>query len=262
MEGKIGCSIIDVSLIGEKWTKEDEANVKMGDVIAVKRKKGYSHFAIYEGDGKVIHYTPKPEILKVSGEKKVRDTGKGAVVQEGTMADFLDKDKKYSIIVIAENSHIQERGNVKKSAYTRSLQKRINEQFAKHPELCVYGPDETVERAKAGIGKGEGEYKLFSNNCECFALYCKIGINMSGQGESATVVLTQVIPGIVAMVNPIAGVIATSVASGAKIKKKKATEAEYFGEWKEKDADSVKTEKQTEENTNTKLLEEMEDGFD
>ena len=72
MGNKIQCSVISIKLLGKEWTKEDENNVKYGDVLSVKRPKGYRHFAIYIGDGNVIHYTPKSGISKISGKKKIK----------------------------------------------------------------------------------------------------------------------------------------------------------------------------------------------
>ncbi|XP_021808911.1 uncharacterized protein LOC110752539 [Prunus avium] len=46
--------------------------------------------------------------------------------------------------------------------------------------------DESISRATNLLSsKGFGEYDLFENNCEAFAIYCKTGKHMSGQAFSA-----------------------------------------------------------------------------
>jgi len=52
-----------------------------------------------------------------------------------------------------------------------------------------FSPEETVRRAQSRIG--EKNYNLLFNNCEHFALWCKTGMNKSGQVEKAagTVIL-------------------------------------------------------------------------
>ncbi|MDP4182425.1 MAG: lecithin retinol acyltransferase family protein [Bacillota bacterium] len=48
----------------------------------------------------------------------------------------------------------------------------------------VFNPEETVKRAKSMLG--EKKYNLVTDNCEHFALWCKIGVRKSYQVDSLT----------------------------------------------------------------------------
>jgi hypothetical protein len=69
-------------------------NLEYGDVIGVKRFL-YSHYAVYVGENKVIHYAGEKGDFK--GTKRVR---------YGTMKDFLCGKKEFFELVF-QNVHLK-----------------------------------------------------------------------------------------------------------------------------------------------------------
>ena len=127
-------------------------DLQSGDIIGVKRFL-YSHYAVYTGDNKVIHY---------SGEKG--DFIGKKTVRWGTMEEFLDGKKEFFELVFPEEHNKPDK------------EKRYEIQNTVYK---LYSPEETVERAKSRLG--EDKYNLALNNCEHFAIWCKTGISESYQ---------------------------------------------------------------------------------
>lgn len=153
---------------------------KYGDVIYVDRG-GYKHFGIYSGNNKVIHYTKRKII--------------SGIIDETSLKEFLDGAKEYySVNLTVKNGKIKREDTYHNSPgfgisscfggsgpslidIVIDISSFIYEHFIKDPVL--YSPEETVERARRDIGKGE--YNLITHNCEHFAIYCKTGIYDSEQ---------------------------------------------------------------------------------
>ena len=149
--------------------------VKPGDVICVKRKIGYYHYGIYEGNKKVIHFAN----IDDKWEKKT------AVIHETTLSNFIknsDSEQRYMLEGEISNSM---RGIIGTPNYNynpieafisfiKDIKKLINK-FKYH----LYSPEETIQRARSMIGKSF--YNICFNNCEHFAIWCKTGIHESSQ---------------------------------------------------------------------------------
>jgi hypothetical protein len=117
-----------------------------GDVIWANRlAKGlpYNHCGIYAGDGKVIHFAA-PAGAEISMES--------AVIHETTLERFQDGCPL----------------------------KVIDFPGGKEGEK-IFSAEETVERARSRLG--EKGYNFVTNNCDHFALWCKIGKHRSLQAE-------------------------------------------------------------------------------
>lgn len=127
-------------------------DLQAGDIIGVKRFL-YSHYAVFVGDGKVIHYSGDGGDFK--GTKRIR---------YGTMGEFLGNKKEFFELVFSENHQKPEK------------EKRYETQNEKYH---LFTPEETVERAKSRLG--ETKYNLALNNCEHFAIWCKTGVSESYQ---------------------------------------------------------------------------------
>ena len=108
---------------------------------------GYDHWAVYAGDDMLIHYQPKQHYGY-----------KGTVKQESIQQYWKRKkskcypEKEPSLGIIESNIYC--------------------------PKYCG---DEVVRRASQYLGRGN--YKLFSENCEHFAKWCKYGVIMSKQAQ-------------------------------------------------------------------------------
>lgn len=127
-------------------------DLEAGDIIGIKRFM-YSHYGVYVGENKVIHYAGKNGDFK--GIKKIR---------YGTMEEFLNGKNEFFELVFKNACEEPEK---EKRYETQSL------------ECILYSPEETVERAKSRLG--ETKYNLALNNCEHFAIWCKTGISKSYQ---------------------------------------------------------------------------------
>ena len=118
---------------------------KYGDLIFADRQEGiYRHFGIYAGNKTVIHFADPDDEL---------DSSK-AIVHEIALNKFIDECNVYRI------------------------------KFPNEYTETAYSEDETVNRAKAQIGKkgvDNAGYNILFNNCEHFAVWCKTGISTSMQ---------------------------------------------------------------------------------
>lgn len=121
--------------------------IKRGDVLSVYRG-AYSHFGIYAGSQRVIHYTSDNEI------------DSDAYIQETSLNKFLKGDVLLPL-----------------------TDKRIREMYDIKCEM--YNGEETLLRAISKLGTGRGKYHLVTNNCEHFAIWCKTGAKHSAQVRSA-----------------------------------------------------------------------------
>ncbi|KAK7089674.1 phospholipase A and acyltransferase 3-like [Littorina saxatilis] len=126
---------------------------KKGDIIRFQRK-GYSHFAIYIGDGKVIHRTSPPDSLNVQSASAT------AVGQSKNAAAIIRIDDLKDVAGDESKAHI---------ANSLDDQKK------------PFDPEEIVKRAKSKLG--EKGYNLFFKNCEHFVMWCRYGIEKSEQVE-------------------------------------------------------------------------------
>uniref|UniRef100_A0A8C0FY10 LRAT domain-containing protein n=1 Tax=Chelonoidis abingdonii TaxID=106734 RepID=A0A8C0FY10_CHEAB len=127
----------------ERWSMVE---LKPGDLIEIFRSC-YQHWAIYVGDGKVVHLAPPckcPPSLK--GEVSLSDR---AFVKKDWLEDVVRKDR-YRV----NNKHDET-----------------------HPPLPV---SKIVRWAEELVGR-EMPYNLTSHNCEHFVMELRYGVAMSDQ---------------------------------------------------------------------------------
>jgi hypothetical protein len=114
-----------------------------GDVLGVSRNMGlYEHYAIYIGNGEVIHYA--------GDDKEI--SPQNARVCKADLSKFMSNTSVDCFGVGA---------------------------FKKKDDIKIYSDEETVERAFSRLG--EKKYNLVINNCEHFAMWCKTGVSVSYQ---------------------------------------------------------------------------------
>ncbi|MBE5871055.1 MAG: phosphatidylcholine--retinol O-acyltransferase [Lachnospiraceae bacterium] len=145
-----------------------------GDVLGITREKAlgiYDHYAVYIGNGRVIHYAG------MNGDFSDR-----IVIHEASMEEFLKEDKDYFVLYFGGDGRCPQKIHSSTSFWRPDIiEPRI--EWAKHAEKTLYSPGETVQRAKSRLG--EEEYHLAINNCEHFALWCKTGVSQSYQVKRA-----------------------------------------------------------------------------
>lgn len=148
---------------------------KKGDILAVSRAGGlYSHFAVYCGFGRIIHYAAEN-----------RDFGGKICIHEADFSAFLQDDTSYGILNFPDSYGRPEQRMVELTGCLGTAQipnlRDLWDEIWKSPEYHLYSGEETVQRARKKIG--ETSYNLVLNNCEHFAIWCKTGISQSRQVE-------------------------------------------------------------------------------
>lgn len=146
-----------------------------GDVVGVVRKKAlnmYEHYAVYIGDGQVIHYAGNGEDFK------------GRVcVKVDTIKNFLKDDDNYFVLYFDRAYAVPRKIQVRTTFNMNDLNMDNMLVFPKGKKMTIYSPEETVKRAESRLG--EDKYNLVMNNCEHFAIWCKTGISESYQVKRA-----------------------------------------------------------------------------
>lgn len=146
--------------------------LRRGDIIGIRRKGGYEHYAVYIGNHEVIHY---------AGENS--DFSDKRTIHKAPISEFLRNDTVFFVLNFPNEYAVPEKiynSDSLKALYSDIIRPEGNDinEFKKK-EYHLYSPEETVKRAESRIG--ESEYNLVSNNCEHFAIWCKTGISESHQ---------------------------------------------------------------------------------
>lgn len=148
-----------------------EEFLEPGDVIGVARSKSfniYEHYAVYIGNGKVVHY---------SGEGS--DFNSNINIREDSFDDFLKQDKDYFVLFFNEENRIPHKIQPRTNFNMSDVNYESYLEIKKDKNFKIYSPEETVQRALSKIG--EDKYHLVFNNCEHFAIWCKTGVSESYQ---------------------------------------------------------------------------------
>ncbi|XP_006911244.1 HRAS-like suppressor 3 [Pteropus alecto] len=125
---------------------------KPGDLIEIFRPF-YRHWAIYVGDGYVVHLAPPSEIAGAGVASVMSALADKAIVKKELLYDVAGRDK-YQV----NNKHDD-----------------------KYPPLP---PSKIVQRAEERVGQ-EVLYKLTSENCEHFVNELRYGVSRSDQVRDA-----------------------------------------------------------------------------
>lgn len=154
---------VDTSKDRVGYFSHSGCDLKSGDHIYCYRALNvYSHHGIYIGetDCQVIH-------LAGPGDGGGQKSKSSALVRKCTLKEFQDGCEVHLV------------------AYNVGLLTK----WVKRAESCVshkpYPPELVVETAKYYLKNPEafGEYNLFINNCEQFAVFCKTGIKGYEAGQ-------------------------------------------------------------------------------
>ncbi|XP_056354526.1 phospholipase A and acyltransferase 3-like isoform X2 [Oenanthe melanoleuca] len=125
---------------------QKNSNPQPGDLIEIFRR-GYRHWALYMGDGYVIHVTDEGIVISTDGITSTF-SGKATV-------------KKELLTEVA--------GNAKW---------RVNNKYdRRHVPFSV---EEIIQRAESCVGR-EVEFSVLNNNCEHFVTELRYGVRLSDQ---------------------------------------------------------------------------------
>lgn len=177
------CRILDPKQVRKAWGLREAMLEKVrrltrpeflepGDVVGVSRKRRwniYDHYAVYIGEGKVIHYAAP------TGDFGREDIS----IHEASINTFLDGDMQYFVLYFTEDK--KEPIKIQASTSFRLSDKMLSNTltFGSGKGFHLYSPEETILRAR--LRMGEKEYNLINNNCEHFAIWCKTGVEESDQ---------------------------------------------------------------------------------
>ncbi|XP_054581822.1 phospholipase A and acyltransferase 3-like [Eptesicus fuscus] len=142
---------------------QSQAEPKPGDLIEIFRV-GYAHWAVYVGDGYVVHLGPPREITSAALANIMSSGTDRAIVKKELLSVVAGKDK-YRV----NNKHDQ-----------------------KYPPLP---PSKIVQRAEAQLGQ-EMPYKLTSANCEHFVNELRYGVPRSDQVKEVVTAVSTVAVGV------------------------------------------------------------------
>lgn len=164
---------------------------KPGDILAIRRT-GYAHYAVYIGNGKVIHYAP-------SGNQRFQKQS----IHEADFWEFTRNQSSFDILQFPQ-FHFLPKHNTKDTRKNdcveiqfpgreklQIIDDKIGELMNQldKSEYHLYTPEETIARARTRIG--ETKYGLLTNNCEHFAMWCKTGVKESLQVQFFEMLLEQ-----------------------------------------------------------------------
>lgn len=138
-----------------------------GDILAVDRGP-YLHYAVYVGNGEVIHY----------GGSGGDFDGK-ITIHQAPMSEFLKNSKEYFVLEFSDKK--PQKTGLKEAVKQVLGGEAITliHNLKREKKYHLYTPEETVQRAKSRLG--EREYNLLTKNCEHFAIWCKTGVSESHQ---------------------------------------------------------------------------------
>ena len=143
-------------------------DLKKGDIIySVQHDMiiGYSHYGVYIGGGKVIHFASNPND---GNEKNIHITSLEKFQGDGDKicVRYIPSSKK-ALAIILKNRNMD-------AGFIASIMTDYD-----ISGYHCYSSEETVRRAKSRLGMSQ--YSLMFNNCEHFAIWCKTGLKESSQ---------------------------------------------------------------------------------
>ena len=137
--------------------------MKPGDIIGVSRKGIYEHYAIYIGNGRVIHYCGRGNDFE------------GTVsIHEAPLSEFMKESDSFFVVWFDKGRRIKLQNRT-----TFVLGSWADIYDNTNDEYKLFSAEKTIERAKSRIG--ETSYNIVANNCEHFAMWCKTGESVSTQ---------------------------------------------------------------------------------
>lgn len=162
-------------IMAEKFKRlTREEFLEPGDVIGIARKKAlniYEHYAVYIGEGKVIHY---------SGAGN--DFSGRITVKLDTLQNFMKNDKDYFVLHFDPTCDMPHKIQARTSFNMSDAASTTCIKLSSKKDFKIYSPQETINRAFSRIG--EDKYSLLLNNCEHFAIWCKTGVSESFQVDN------------------------------------------------------------------------------
>ncbi|KAL6132329.1 hypothetical protein ACLB2K_070700 [Fragaria x ananassa] len=157
--------------------KIDRKSLKPGDHIYAYRLAGtYSHHGIFIGGDRVIHYNRTRDANKWNRAEPCRNCKLDRNHLRGVVKSCVD-------CFLKGHDLRRFQYGVKVVRYLASRHGTCTTGRADPPEVAIRRANDHLD------GHGFGDYDLFENNCEVFAVFCKTEKAVSSQAWSAKSVL-------------------------------------------------------------------------
>ncbi|KAG2331118.1 hypothetical protein Bca4012_019440 [Brassica carinata] len=175
--------------------KVDRADLKPGDHMYTYRAVfAYSHHGVFVGGCKVVHFKPEQslEAPTLSSSSSVSEVNDSSEALCPTYPDCGFKQPNSGVLLSCLDCFLKN-GSLYRFEYGVSSSVFLTRVRG---GTCTTAPSEpfetVVHRAMHLLQNGFGNYDIFQNNCEDFALYCKTellildknGVGRSGQASS------------------------------------------------------------------------------
>lgn len=170
--------------------KIERSEIASGDHIYSWRTVfAYSHHGIYVGGSKVVHFTRDQSI--VSGDQilfsaPLNCSSASSTNVSSTCTNILDcgfQQKASGVVLSCLDCFLGEEGLLYRFDYGTSPSVFLTKLRGGTCTTAQSDPPEAViHRAMYLLQNGFGNYDVFKNNCEDFALYCKTGLLVLDQG--------------------------------------------------------------------------------
>ncbi|XP_005857552.1 PREDICTED: HRAS-like suppressor 3 isoform X1 [Myotis brandtii] len=138
-----------------------QAEPKPGDLIEIFHILGIAHWAVYVGDGYVVHLGPPGELAGITLAKFMVSGSEGAIVKKELLSKVAGK-RKYRV----NNKH--------------------DRKYSPRP------PSKIVQQAEELVGQ-EIYYKLTSDNCEHFVNELRYGVSRCDQVTEALLAALRIV---------------------------------------------------------------------
>ncbi|KAK9279776.1 hypothetical protein L1049_013458 [Liquidambar formosana] len=168
----------------------ERSQIKPGDHIYTYRAVfTYSHHGVYVGGSKVVHFTPEREVNSSTETTSPNSYGLMSSLQ-ASCSIFPDCGFRQpnSGVVLSCLDCFLGKGSLYCFEYGVTPSVFLSKVRGGTCTTAASDPPETViHRAMYLLQNGFGNYDMFQNNCEDFALYCKTGllvVDTGGVGRS------------------------------------------------------------------------------
>ncbi|KAJ4876672.1 NC domain-containing protein-related [Raphanus sativus] len=173
--------------------KVERAELKPGDHIYTYRAVfAYSHHGVFVGGCKVVHFKPEQTLkaaptLSSSSSSSVSEVNDSSEAPCPTYPDCGFKQPNSGVLLSCLDCFLKN-GSLYRFEYGVSSSMFLTRVRGGTCTTAPSDPFQTVvHRAMHLLQNGFGNYDIFQNNCEDFALYCKTGLlilDKNGVGRS------------------------------------------------------------------------------
>ncbi|KAI3701284.1 hypothetical protein L2E82_45937 [Cichorium intybus] len=198
--------------------KIKRSEIKAGDHIYTYRTMyAYAHHGIFVGDNKVVHFTRDPDKSSNSNTSFASFDIKMSKTPSTTCTSYADcgfRHPESGVVLSCLDCFLQNRAlyrfdyGVTKAAFCAKVR------GGSCTTAISDEQDTVIHRAMYLLHKGFGNYDVFTNNCEDFALYCKTGlliVENVGCGRSGQISTMFGVPIAAILTSPLKFVVPTPV---------------------------------------------------